>query len=81
MKMERFDRLLSIDHQIAWDLMKAVFQGFLGKTRVDGYRVLINDLMDAFDNIKVHMSLKIHFLHRHLDVFERQIPTESDEQG
>lgn len=78
---EEFDHSLSIDHQIAWDLMKAVFQGFLGKSRVEDYRVLINDLMDALDNIKVNMSLKIHFLHNHLDVFERQMPTESDEQG
>lgn len=81
MRSEAFSQSLPADHAIAWDLMKAVFQGFLGKTRVANYRVLINDLMDAFSTIHVHMSLKIHFLHHHIDAFERQVPTESDEQG
>ena len=27
------------------------------------------------------MTLKLHFLHHHLDVFLQQLPTESDEQG
>ncbi|XP_018407640.1 PREDICTED: JNK-interacting protein 1-like [Cyphomyrmex costatus] len=37
--------------------------------------------MTAFKNIGVYMSLKIHFLHHHLQFFEKQLATESDEQG
>lgn len=80
MRSEEFFQSLSVDHAIAWDLMTAVFRSFLGKSRVENYRVLINDLMDAFNTLHVNMSLKVHFLHHHMDVSERQIPTESDEQ-
>lgn len=66
---------------MAWDLLKAVFEGFLGKTRIPNYRLFIEDLMEAFNLIGANMSLKVHFLHHHLDIFERQVPAESDEQG
>lgn len=38
-------------------------------------------MISAFENINVHMSLKIHLLYAHYDLFEKQLPTESDEQG
>jgi len=38
-------------------------------------------MLDAFEKIGVHMSLKIHFLHHHLEYFDRQLPTESNEHG
>lgn len=38
-------------------------------------------MVNAFELIGVHMSLKIHLLYAHHDVFEKQLPTESDEQG
>lgn len=80
MQSEEFSRSLPEQHLIAWDSMKAIFNGFLGKNRAENYNVLVRDLMDAFNTIDVRMSLKIHFLHHHIDRFERQLPTESDEQ-
>lgn len=38
-------------------------------------------MLDSFANLGVHMSLKIHFLHHHLDYFENQLASESDEHG
>lgn len=38
-------------------------------------------MMAAFEALNVNMSLKIHLLHYHLDLFSKQLPTESDEQG
>lgn len=81
MDSEEFSNLLPEMHLVAWDLIKAVVGGFLGKNRVENYRIIINDMLDAFNTINVRMSLKIHFLHSHMDIFERQIPTESDQQG
>lgn len=37
--------------------------------------------MYYYEKIGVSMTLKLHFLHFHLDVFLRQLPQESDEQG
>lgn len=78
---ERFDELLWPDELVAWDCIKAVIENCLGKTRSENCRVLVHDMLNAFESINVHMSLKIHFLHCHWDYFEAQMPTESDEHG
>lgn len=66
---------------IAWNAIKEVIEGFLGKNRSNNYKSAVETMMNAFDAIKVNMSLKIHFLHFHLDYFSKQLSTESDEQG
>lgn len=65
----------------AWNAVKEVINGFLGKHRAENYKHLVSNMLVAFEAIDVHMSLKIHFLHHHLDYFSRQLATESDEQG
>lgn len=81
MKDDKFDEIL-IDYELdAWRSVKKVIKGFLGKDRSDDYRTSINDMLEAFEKIGVNMSLKIHYLHFHLEYFERQLSTESDEQG
>lgn len=76
-----FDTKLNPNEAIAWDNIKAVIHGLLGSHRADGYEVLVQEMLTSFETIGVHMSLKIHFLNSHLDFFERQLPSESDEQG
>lgn len=69
-------------HEItAWDAIKNVIDSFLGKHRSPHYRRYVNVMLFAFNKIGVHMSLKIHFMHHHLDYFEKQLSSESDEQG
>ena len=44
----------------------------------------VGKMLDAFkkvDDKGVHMSTKIHFLHYHINYFENQLTTESDEHG
>lgn len=81
MKDAEFENGLSEDEAIAWDCLKAVIENVLGKHRSENARVLVNDMLNAFDDLNVHMSLKIHFLHQHFDYFEQQLSTESDEHG
>lgn len=76
-----FEDCLDPNQQIAWDSLKAVIEGVLGKNRVEHYAVLVDDMLTAYENMGVHMSLKIHFLNSHLDFFARQLATESDEHG
>lgn len=80
-KDDLFEELLLPNHQIAFDCLKAVIKNCLGVHRSENWRGLIFDMLHSFDEINVRMSLKIHFLHHHLDHFEKQIPTESDEHG
>lgn len=81
MSNKNFENALNNNELIAWDNIKAIIHGFLGTQRSEHYAIHVNELMTSFENIGVHMSLKIHFLNSHLDFFERQLATESDEHG
>lgn len=81
MKTDSFDAVLEPPELEAWQSVKGVCEGVLGKNRAPHYERLVQKMMKSFEIIGVNMSLKIHFLHFHLDVFSRQLSTESDEQG
>lgn len=80
-KDQRFDDILLDSEKIAWRSVKEVISGFLGKHRSQNYEKSVKNMLSAFEEIEVNMSLKIHFLHHHLDYFSQQLSTESDEQG
>lgn len=83
MKSESFTNTLTNNHRKAWDALKDVIEGVLGKNRVprDKAQTLVDTMLYYFHKIGASMTLKLHFLHHHLDVFLQQLPTESDEQG
>ena len=83
MKNEAFTELMTTDHLRAWNALKAVIEGVLGKNRVPPNEVkkIVDDLLLHYERIGASMTLKLHFLHFHLDAFLRQLPQESDEQG
>lgn len=81
MTKQKFDDVLLDDERRAWHLVKEVIKGYLGKNRSPDYQAIVSNMMGAFDKIGVNMSLKIHFLHHHLDDFANQLTSESDEQG
>jgi hypothetical protein len=60
---------------------KAVCDGFLGNHRADNYVALIDEMLSAYNSLGCRMSLKIHFLHAHLEVFPDNLGAVSDEQG
>lgn len=78
---ENFELVLDEDELIAWRALKKVRTGFLGIKRSANYEILVQEMLDAFDVTDIHMSTKIHYMNSHMDVFARQLPTESDEQG
>lgn len=82
-KSEAFTQVLPAKKLEAWIAIKAVIQDVLGKNRVDNEKAtqLVKNMITAFDSIHASMTLKLHFMHHHLDVFLKQLPTESDEQG
>lgn len=81
MKSTQFERILNRNKLIAWNAIKTVIHGFLGNTRSNTYQNDVTTMMKAFAKIDAHMSLKIHFLHFHLDYFSAQLASESDEHG
>lgn len=81
MKSNAFDEILLDGESVGWDCVKAVINNFLGKHRSEHYRILVADMLNSFESLDVHMSLKIHFLNHHLDYFENQLASESVEHG
>ena len=80
-KDEHFDELLDDVELRAWTALKAVIQNFLGNNIAPNYVELVQTMLDAFHHMKCNMSLKVHFLHSHLDFFPPNLGDVSDEHG
>ena len=72
-KDEYFDTLLQGDEKASWDSFKFVLKGFLGNRRAQNYEELVNNLLQSYQRLGCNMSLKIHFLHSHLDFSHRTV--------
>lgn len=81
MKCEEFPKLLTDIELLAWESFCAVATGFLGNEKLDCYTVLVQNLLDSYHMMGCRMSLKLHYLHSHLDKFERNMGDHSDEHG
>ena len=57
----------------AWEAFKLVVQNFLGNHRAENYAELVDNMLKAYRRMGCRMSLKIHFLHSHLDFFPPNI--------
>ena len=76
-----FEELLNLKELRAWEAFKSVCSGFLGNTRVPDYQACIEKLLKSYEDMRCRMSLKIHFLHSHLNFFPPNLGAVSDEHG
>ena len=76
-----FEELLNLKKLRAWEAFKSVCSGYLGNTRVPDYQACIEKLLKSYEDMGCRMSLKIHFLHSHLNFFPPNLGTVSDEHG
>jgi len=58
-------RVISREH----DMPSEVVTGFLGNRRADNYKDLVEELLSPHQKPGCNMSMKIHFLNSHLDLF------------
>ena len=65
----------------AWQTFLSVVKGFLLNRRDDNYVNLVNSLLESFHKFVCNMSIKVHFLHSHLNAFPENLGDVSDEQG
>lgn len=80
MKSAAFKEVLTLEEKQCWSCVTDVITRILGKKR-DLVYCAIPRMMQLFEKLNVHMSLKIHYMHCHLDDFLAQLSTESDEHG
>ena len=76
-----FDVLLNLKELKAWEAFKSVCSGFLGNTRLLDYQACIEKLLKSYEDMGCRMSLKIPFLHSHLNFFPPNLGEMSDEYG
>ena len=81
MKDTHFEELLNLKELRAWEAFKSVCSSFLGHTRVPDYQACIETLLKSYGYMECRMSLKIHFLHSHRNVFSPNLGAVSHEHG
>lgn len=65
----------------AWSSYVSVIKNFLGNHKADNYEELVQRMLSDYKNIGANMSIKVHFLHSHLDSFPENLGDYSEEQG
>ncbi|UYV80826.1 hypothetical protein LAZ67_19001886 [Cordylochernes scorpioides] len=76
-----FQNSLNEVEAAAWNSFRNVCKNFLGSVKVENYREIVNDLLLSYEALGCNMSLKIHFLHSHLDFFPDNLGAVSDKHG
>ena len=76
-----FEATLTPNELRAWVAFKKVCENFLGSHHSEEHEKYVQELLDAYLELGCRMSLKIHFLHTHLDFFPPNLGDVSDEQG
>lgn len=74
-------RTLSKDENEAFKSLKAVCEGFLGNKRASNYQELIKKMMCCYQKLDINITIKMHSLICHLDLFKSSCGKFSDEQG
>ena len=64
-----FNRTLNQNGKRAWNAFEVVSIGCLGNAKDPEYKKIIKELLIAYKALECNMSLKMHFLHSHLDFF------------
>ena len=65
----------------AWTAFTNVVKFFLGITKAPNYKGLVDTILTSLHQLGANMSIKLHFLHRHLACFPENLGDVSDEQG
>ena len=81
MKDKKFNQHMNILELSAWKLFKQVVQSFLGNKKSENYDDVVQKMLIAYQKLGCRMSLKIHFLHLHLEFFPDNLGDLSNEYG
>ena len=65
----------------AWASYLAVIENFLGNHKSENYMEVVNEMLNSFESLGCNMSIKVHYLHSHLECFPENLSDFSEEQG
>ena len=81
MKDQQFENSMNNVERNAWSSFTCVINNFLGNHKADNYSALVEHMLDCFHKLGCNMSIKVHYLHSHLDRFPENLGDYSEEQG
>ena len=64
-----------------WQAFRMIVEEFLGNHRRDDYAMVVSSLIESYEKLGCRISLKLHFLHSHLDIFWDNLENVSEEHG
>jgi hypothetical protein len=76
-----FDECMAADILEAWLAFKSVVANFLGNHKDKNYKYIVENMIKKCQCIGVKMSVKLHFLHSHIDYFPENLGDFSEEHG
>ena len=65
----------------AWAGFKNVVNGFLGNKKELNHKFIVDNMLQKYMILGCNMSLKVHFLHSHLNYFPYNLGAVNEEQG
>ena len=69
LKSTQLENAMSHTEKEAWCASRDIVNGFLGNQKDPKYKQLVGKPLESYRNLSCRMSLKMHFLHSHLDFF------------
>ena len=78
---EELEEQLSDLERNAWQAFRMIVEEFIGNHRRDNYAMVVSNLIDSYEKLGCRMSLKLHFLHSHLDFFWDNLGNVSEDHG
>lgn len=80
MEKDSFELYLKESELKTWKAFKTFMKNFLGNTKSPTYKNIVDDLL-TYKAMGCNMSVKIHYLHSHLDSFPSNLGDVTDEHG
>ena len=74
------DKMTTLDRE-AWRSFRNVVHCFLGRNKANNNEDCLETLLQTYCKLKCRMSLKMHYLHSHLDFFRPNLTDVSEEHG
>lgn len=81
MEDKEFETTMTAKEKEAWDAFKEVVSKFLGNYKDPDYKTIVMNMLEKFQAMGCSMSVKIHFLHTHVDFSPEILGSVSEEQG
>ena len=80
MRDQRFCHSLNEVELAEWSSFVEVVKTFLGKSRFDNYKEIVNNMLENLRILGIKMSRKVHFLYSHLVQLPEKLVDVSSEQ-